>query len=289
MKQARPAVLFSFFAVMCSAQAAVPLLMNVDALASQLGKPKLVLLHVGQKADYDAGHIPGARLLVVKDIANSDKGLTLELPEPAILREKFAALGVSDESHVVVYSGADGPFQSTTRVVFTLQHLGLADNTSLLNGGLKAWKSSGKPVSTEALPVVVGKLSARPVQNIVADAAFVKSIEQKPSFKLVDARASAFYKGLQPSSEGKSGHIPGAVSVPFSSMTDESGLVDKKQIEKAFAEAGIKPGDTVVTYCHVGQQATAVLFGARLLGNPVMMYDGSFQDWALNERGPVAK
>ena len=62
-----------------------------------------------------------------------------------------------------------------------------------------------------------------------------------------------------------------------------------ERVEALFRKAGVKAGDTVVAYCHVGQQATAVIFGARLLGNPVVLYDGAFQDWAVNSRGPVEK
>ncbi len=88
---------------------------------------------------------------------------------------------------------------------------------------------------------------------------------------------------------GAKGHIPGAVNIPFSKITDDNMLVDRERVAALFAAAGIKPGDTVVAYCHVGQQGTAVVFGARLLGYTVMLYDGSFQDWAMNKRGPVEK
>jgi len=52
------------------------------------------------------------------------------------------------------------------------------------------------------------------------------------------------------------------------------------------SKAGIAPGDTVIGYCHIGQQATAMLFAARPLGHPVRLYDGSFQDWS---RQPAAE
>ena len=63
----------------------------------------------------------------------------------------------------------------------------------------------------------------------------------------------------------------------------------KARVEALFRQAGVRPGDTVVVYCHIGQQATAVIFGARLLGHTVALYDGAFQDWAVNNRGPVEK
>jgi thiosulfate/3-mercaptopyruvate sulfurtransferase len=105
----------------------------------------------------------------------------------------------------------------------------------------------------------------------------------------VDARAPVFYAGIQPTMNDLSGHIPGAVNIPFTEVTDNEQRIDRARVEGLFRKAGVKPGDTVVAYCHVGQQATAVVLAARLLGHPVVMYDGAFQDWAVNARGPVEK
>ena len=54
-----------------------------------------------------------------------------------------------------------------------------------------------------------------------------------------------------------------------------------------FEKAGVKPGDTVIGYCHIGQQATAMLFAARTLGHTVLLYDGSFEDWSRRTDYPV--
>jgi len=215
--------------------------------------------------------------------------MMLELPPVETLRAKVASFGISDDSRIVVYFGKNGGVPSATRIIFTLDYLGLGERTSLLNGGLAAWQRAGKTVATAAPPVVAGKLSARPPKKLVVDAEFVKSVRERPNHTLVDARAAVFYRGIQPTMNGLSGHIPGAVNVPFTEITDNELRIDRARIEGVFRKAGVKPGDTVVAYCHVGQQATAVIFAARLLGHPVVMYDGAFQDWAVNNRGPVEK
>jgi thiosulfate/3-mercaptopyruvate sulfurtransferase len=117
----------------------------------------------------------------------------------------------------------------------------------------------------------------------------VKAVAGRPNTRLVDARAAVFYRGIEASMGPDKGHIPGAVSIPFTEITDTNQLIDRDRVAALFQAAGIKPGDTVVAYCHVGQQATTVLFAARLLGHPVRLYDGSFQDWAINVHGPVEK
>jgi thiosulfate/3-mercaptopyruvate sulfurtransferase len=276
-----------------SAETAAPLLVDVNWLSSHLSDRDLVLLQVGPDTDYAAGHIPGARKIELEDVVlpmNHDdpKEMMLELPPPADLRAKFASYGISNDSRIIVYTATKGVFQSTTRVIFTLDYLGLGDRTSLLNGGMAAWNAAKKPVTTDVPTVTPGKLASGPTKNLVADAALVKAIGQHPNQKLIDARAPVFYKGMEPTYD-KLGHIPGAVNIPYSEILDNSMMVDRPRVAKLFKDAGVRDGDTVVAYCHVGQQATAVIFAARLLGHPVMLYDGSFQDWAINSRGPVEK
>jgi len=276
------------------AQEPSSLLVDIDWLSQHVNDRGLVILHVGNRQEYDAGHIPGARFITEEDVAaphdhSNPKDMMLELPPVDALRAKVASFGISDDSRIVVYFGRNGGVPSATRIVFTLDYLGLGDRTSLLNGGLAAWQRAGKTVTAAAPPVVAGKLSARPPKSLVVDAEFVKSVRQRPNHTLVDARAAVFYQGIQPTMNNLSGHIPGAVNIPFTEITDTELRIDRARIEGLFRKAGVKPGDTVVAYCHVGQQATAVVFAARLLGHPVVMYDGAFQDWAVNNRGPVEK
>ena len=278
---------FAITGVLAGAQ--TPLLVDTDWLAAHLSDPNIVLLHIGPKEAYDANHIPGARHLTLDDIAKprDPKELTLELPTPEVLRAKLESFGIGDNSRIVVYFGAKQVLQSSTRVIFTLDYLGLS--SSLLNGGLPAWTAAGKAVTTD-VPAAAkpGKLSARPTKNLVVDAEFVKAVPQHKDQRLVDARLPNFYKGTDATYE-KNGHIPNAINLPFAELMDDKLMLDRERIEKLFMAAGIQKNDTVVAYCHIGQQATAVIFASRLLGHPVKLYDGSFEDWAKNARGPVEK
>ena len=274
------------------AQSAEPLLVNVEWLAQHLNDPKVVVLHVEGERAFPAAHIPGAHLISEDDVAkphNMAKGeLMLELPPAEELRATFQARGVSDDSRVIVYAGKDTAAQSATRIVLTLDYLGLGERTSLLNGGLAAWQRAGKPVAKGAADARQGRLAAVPTKPVIVDAEFVNSLGQRTGYKLVDARAPVYYKGIE-STFGKSGHIPGAISIPFSSMVDNQQLIDRDRVTTVFHDAGVNANDTIVVYCHVGQQATLVALGARLLGHPVLLYDGAFQDWATANRGPVEK
>jgi len=270
------------------AQNAAPLLVDAAWLAQHLNDRNLVVLHVDDEADYKAGHIPGARFITMQNVARAGGELVLELPAPEDLRARLQTFGISDDSRIVLYYGKNGGFPSTTRIMLTLDYIGLGNQTSILNGGVGAWTKSGNAVTAAIPPAPSGKLSARPIKNVVVDAEFVKSIPQKPAHTLVDGRAPVFYTGVN-ETYSKAGHIPGAVNIPFTQIIDSELMLDRARIEKLFRAAGVKPGDTVVAYCHIGQQGTAVVFGARLLGHPVVLYDGSMQDWATNNRGPVVK
>lgn len=260
------------------------------ALAQAVSAGGVVILQVGDKAGYDAGHIPGARLLTLAEVAAPMGGdaLTLELPDPEALRSRLASLGISDRSQIVVVPTREG-IQSATRVVFTLQAAGLGERTRLLEGGTAAWSADGRPLETAApAPATPGKLSPIRYQPLVVDADFVKAHLSAPGYAIVDARLPDFYSGAKaggsPARPHKAGHIAGAHSIPFNSVTTpDLKLASPAEIAERFKAAGVKPGDKVIVYCHVGQQATATLFAARAAGIDAKLYDGSFEDWSRRD------
>ena len=279
------ALLAALLILTCAAgaEAATPrdaLVVNTTWLAGHLTDKDLVILHVGSEAGYKAGHIPGARLVDGKILqVNTPEGLSVEVPPPDVLHQQLEALGISDNSRVIVYNETD-EFQRATRVLFTLDVAGLGDHSSLLDGGLAEWKKTGHAASTDAAQIAQGHLAALSVQPRVVDAKFVQSHMKTPGYDLIDARAAVFYGGLVAKMTGD-GHIPGARSLPYTSVYDSDGkLKSPEELKSLFTAAGVKPGDHVVAYCQVGGQSSAVVFAARTVGIQPQLYDGSFQDWS---------
>jgi thiosulfate/3-mercaptopyruvate sulfurtransferase len=148
-----------------------------------------------------------------------------------------------------------------------------------------------------------GTLSRLKIRPVVVDHDFVLAHIRKPGFAIVDARARSFYDGVPPqrASAGpppKLGHIPGAVSAPYDQFASGNAgaggttLKSAREIEALLRAAGVKPGDTIVAYCHIGQQATATMFAARTIGHDVLLYDGSFTEWQKRDlpvENPSAK
>lgn len=292
-----PILLVSWLVVMPVVEQAptgvAPRLVPATWLAEHLTDPDLVLLHVGNARDY-AAHIPGARLLALADVSVSDSsetGLNLQMLPAELLRQRLESVGISAASRIVVYP-ASNAVQSATRVVLTLDYAGLGARTSLLDGGLTGWVGSGRPTTDVVPPPVQGSLKLLAIQPIVVDSTFVREHLGKAGFAIVDARAKALYDGVQTGGSTerphKTGHIEGAVSVPFNEITNgASQFKSVDELKALFEAAGVKPGETVVAYCHIGQQATATIFGARLLGHPVLLYDGSFEEWSRLPNAPV--
>lgn len=278
------------FLALCSATAAAQagpsLLVTPAQLSAELRDPRLVLLHIGPREDYDAGHIAGARFISLQDLSSPqvEGALSLELPDDAELRSRLEKLGIGDNSRIVVTFGADW-MSPSTRTVFTLQAAGLGAQTRLLDGGTQGWKRAGLPLVTAVPPAATpGRLTKAADRSIVVDHRWVQARAASPGIRLVDGRAPMFYEGPRMDMGGgrshEAGHIAGARSIPFNSLGDDSlRFWPVDELRRRFAAAGIQPGDTVAAYCHIGQQATVVLFSARLLGHPVRLYDGSMDDW----------
>jgi len=269
-------------------------LVSSSWLAAHLLDRGLVLLHVGDRAEYDAAHLPGARFVALRDLSlptPTADDLRLQMLPAEELRQRLEALGISDDSRIVVYFGKDW-VSPATRLLFTLDHAGLGARASLLDGGQPAWVRAGHGVTAEVPAPRTGKLQPLALRPSIVDASFVLEHRAKPGFVLIDARDADFYSGVEtggpPERPHRTGHIAGARSVPFDAIaTADLHLRSEKELRELFTAAGVAPGDVVIAYCHIGQQATAVLFAARSLGHEVRLYDGSFEEWSRLPDHPV--
>jgi thiosulfate/3-mercaptopyruvate sulfurtransferase len=263
------------------------LLLTPAQLRDRLTRGTVVLLHVGEAADYNAGHIPGARFLPYDAISQRRNGLMLEMPPVAVLDSALESLGVSDDSRIVLYWSKDW-YSPTTRVFLTLDYLGLGEKTSILDGGFAAWKSAGGPVTTAVPSSARGRLTIHPRSDVIVDATAVRSAIGDTRTAIIDARDPRFYTGQATGMHAREGHVPGAKNLPFNTLIDEGGTFKSREtLEKLLDAAGATPDRRVISYCHIGQQATVVYFAARLLGRDARLYDGSWDEWSRMSELPI--
>jgi len=267
------------------------LIVSTEWLGKHLEDDTLVLLQVGEKDEFTAAHIPRAQLIQTADISTPrGQGLTLEMPPVDQLKATFEKLGISDKSRIVIYFGKDW-VTPTARVFLTLDYLGLGNRTSILDGGLPAWRAENRPVTAEVVEPKKGTLTPHPNTKLIVDAVWVKNNLSDPNVRILDARAPQFYTGAEKGRMPRGGHIPQARNIPFSSLVEESSNKFKSPtaLKELFTQAEVKPKSSVATYCHIGQQASLLYFVARYLGYDAHVYDGSFEDWSNRAELPVEK
>lgn len=274
------------------------MLVNATQLASLLGAPGVKVLHVGRKRDaYDAGHIPGALFVGWDEITETVGGLPNEIPPLPKLTALMRRLGVMADDRIILYDDEAGV--AAARAYVTLDYLGLGERTAVLNGQLKKWVAEGRPLSKEAPKVTPSKFTPKPNPSVIADFKTVQAISSKngelsaQGERLVDARPAEQYQGTQ-AGEGieRPGHIPGAVSVPWScGVESEANPVFRPpaELRAELDKAGVKPGEKVITYCRTGGQASFAYFMLKYLGYDVKMYDGSYHEWSHKPGTAVAK
>jgi len=265
------------------------LIVSTEWLGKHLEDDTLVLLQVGEKDEFTAAHIPRAQLIQTADISTPrGQGLTLEMPPVDQLKATFEKLGISDKSRIVIYFGKDW-VTPTARVFLTLDYLGLGNRTSILDGGLPAWRAENRPVTAEVVEPKKGTLTPHPNTKLIVDAVWVKNNLSDPNVRILDARAPQFYTGAEKGRMPRGGHIPQARNIPFSSLVEESSNKFKSPtaLKELFTQAEVKPKSSVATYCHIGQQASLLYFVARYLGYDAHVYDGSFEDWSNRAELPV--
>jgi thiosulfate/3-mercaptopyruvate sulfurtransferase len=251
-------------------------------LARRLNDPRVVVLHVGRdRTSYDAGHIPGARFLPLSAIVAERNGIPNELPSVQQLEEAFEAVGVSDNSRVILYGDLQGLLAA--RAFFTLDYLGHADH-ALLDGGLEKWRGDERPVSTDVPAARRGSLTPRPRADLVVTAEWVRDHLNDTSMVFIDARPAAEFSGATPG-DGvtRPGHIPGAHNMfwrdALISETDPR-LRSPEVLASVYTLAEASQADTVVVYCRTGVQASHAYYVARYLRRKVKMYDASFIEWS---------
>ncbi|MEO8448214.1 MAG: rhodanese-like domain-containing protein [Gemmatimonadota bacterium] len=269
------------------------LLVTARWLAEHLNDPKVVILHVAhERKEYDQGHVPGARFISAM-VLFDDREPGVEIPTAERLDSIFESLGISDDSRVILY----GDTWMMPRAFLDLDYVGHGDRTALLDGGLRAWTASGKPLSTEAPTVKRGSFTPHIRTDLVVDAAWIRSHANDPDILLLDGRSRPEYDG--PASREqipRHGHIPGAVFFPWNATYTDSAaalkgnsspFIDAAKLQGLFAAAGAGGGKQIVTYCTVGLRASHLYFIARLMGYSPKIYDGSMADYAARAELPL--
>ncbi|PZQ57963.1 MAG: 3-mercaptopyruvate sulfurtransferase [Phenylobacterium zucineum] len=273
-------------------------LVSTAWLADHLGDPSVRVVDatlplVGQaghgRDSYLAAHIPGAVFFDINAIADPDTDLPHMLPTPEAFAAAAGELGLDRDATIVVYD-AHGIY-SAPRVWWTLRVMGYP-KVVVLDGGLKAWRAEGRPIETDA-PAVAPRISTRVAPGfepaLVRDVEAVKQTLQAGSAQVVDARSAARFRGeaAEPRAGLRSGHMPGALNLPFDQVVNGGGTL--KSVDELRAVFGHVDLDRpIVTTCGSGVTASVLVLALARLGRfDVAVYDGSWTEWGGRADTPI--
>ena len=265
-----------------------PFVVSADWLQERLGTPGLSIIdgswylpaqNRDAKAEYDAGHIPGAVFFDHDTVVEPGTGLPHSLPHPGLFEQFASSMGISDRDTIVVY---DGPgFFSAPRVWWMFRIMG-AGKVYVLDGGLDGWMREGRPVTDEPTRVAGCVFTPKFDRGRVASFDEMAKIVEERSAQIADARPKGRFEGIDPEPRPgmRSGHMPGAVNVPALELAKGGKLLPINELRDKLEASGIDLGKPVVTSCGSGITAAVITLALESVGHrDNKLYDGSWSEW----------
>lgn len=250
-----------------------------------------VILDVRSATDFTASRLVGARRVDLGRWTELSRADETDLARPEVWAVELGRLGLRGDERVIVTD--DGKMTDAARAWFILQRAGMV-NSSVLNGGMKAALASGLETESGSVPAPAAATfqpASRPGKATLAEKTDVQAVlgaARGP--RIVDARTPEEYAGTNVMRNPRGGHLPGAVNIPVQQVLNAEGRIKSvRELQKLFEDAGVMPGEPILTYCQSGGRASLMALAALRAGfGDVRNYYMSFSEWAADASCPVA-
>ena len=243
------------------------------------------------KAEFLLEHIPGAGFFDLSVIANPENPLPRKFPPKDIFIREVGKLGINNQTHVIAY---DTPgLYSAARVWWLFRQYGY-DHVSILDGGLKSWKSLGLPLESGQVEFKLSLFNVHQERDLLALWPDVLAITDKTEEQLLDARTAGRHAGteLDRYLGARPDHIPTSLNLYWADLlnTDTRELLPLNQIRERLTQVGLDLNKPVTLTCGSGLTACILALGLHLIGkDDWKVYDGSWDEWGRRHELPVAK
>ena len=274
-------------------------LVSTAWLAAHLADPDLRVLDASwympalardARAEYDAGHIPGARFFDIDEISDHRSSLPHMAPPPEKFISRLRAMGVGDGHQLVIYDGM-GIF-SAARVWWLFRLMGKTD-VAVLDGGLPKWVAENRPLEDMAPILRDRHLTVQRQAGLVKDVTQVARASKLGDHEILDARSAARFAGTEPEPRPglRSGHIPGSKNIPYTVLLNADGTMkDADALRAVFSAAGVDMTKPAITTCGSGVTAAIISLALERIGHrDHSLYDGSWSEWGMYDDLRVAK
>ncbi len=240
---------------------------------------------------FNQGHIPGAQFADMdKDLASPMTATSGRhpLPDPDQLIKILQSWGVNNSSQIICYDDMSGAFAA--RMWWLLKWLGHED-IAVLDGGLDKWTAAGLEIETKVKERTPGTFNGRANNDMWVDVEFVKNELSANKINLLDARSEERYTAKDTKTDPVAGHVPGAMSFPFSGNLSKQGVfLSKDQLRDRFASLmNNAEGKEIVNMCGSGVTACHNLLAMSVADLPMTkLFVGSWSEWIKDNSRPVA-
>lgn len=270
-------------------------LIDAKELVLLKAKTNIIVLDVSNgkeaKTNYANEHIEEAQFVDVNtQLAEIPDNFAKGGRHPLPSLEKFATvltnLGITPESHVVLYDDKNG-VNAAARLWWMLRSIG-HPFVYVLDGGLQAAKKIGIPTN-DAL-VIPPKVDSYPIKSWqlpMITLEEISTINHSKEHLIIDVRESKRYRGIEEPIDTIAGHIPGAINVPFATNLDTDGnFLSATELRRKY-ESVIQdiPISNVVVHCGSGVTACHTLLAFAHAGLEIpKLYVGSWSEWSRNKK-----